>query len=598
MAKPILTYDNGQRTTLVGTADGQLPTWDNTLGEWQPAAPAQVTAANIVGGGAGTAGYYLRTTDGTTVEWAVGGGGGSGTVTSVSAGTGIAITGDNTVNPTVALAALSPDPSGTVGGAATVAQVTVDAYGRVTAASGVAIAISASAVTSGQLALARGGTGIDASTVTAGQLLIGATSGGMLALQSVSGDATLAHTGALTVTGLQTRPVSSAAPDVGEVIAWNGTEYVSVPMPSGGSGGGGVIYFFNQGTAGSGTGLPASTFQMGRTAQAAYSQITKSSISTGGWDRVGGFVTDAGDPNISTLPTGVWDLNLWATTASALGNVRARFVLYAYDNATDPELGVAIATSSEVEMFDQGTASQYIASLVVPSNVDLSGNKRLYLKLETRASVPSQSVEFGFGDAAPSHTHTTVPSVTGTGVVKVLNSVIVATGQQVSLTSEVSGTLPIGNGGTGAATANANTVFAGPTTGAAAAPGFRALVAADLPPQPYDLSGEYPGTVQANGTMFRFIAARAFTIKNSSGTTASKAYCETAPSSEVILSVRDNGVEFATITFPASTNVGTVALTGAPADYNVVVDDRITVVAPASVHGIKDVTFTFFAVTP
>jgi hypothetical protein len=41
--------------------------------------------------------------------------------------------------------------------------------------------------------------------------------------------------------------------------------------------------------------------------------------------------------------------------------------------------------------------------------------------------------------------------------------------------------LAVGEGGTGVATANANVVFSGPTSGAAAAPGFRALVGADLP---------------------------------------------------------------------------------------------------------------------
>lgn len=51
----------------------------------------------------------------------------------------------------------------------------------------------------------------------------------------------------------------------------------------------------------------------------------------------------------------------------------------------------------------------------------------------------------------------------------------------VSLTLGWTGTLAVARGGTGAATANANTVFAGPTTGGAAAPGFRALVAADIP---------------------------------------------------------------------------------------------------------------------
>ena len=642
MAKPIIIYDDGRRATLAGSATGQLPTWNNATGEWTAALPALVPASGIVGGGAGTAGYFLKTTDGTTVEWAAVPGGGSGTVTSVSAGTGISVTGDNTVNPTINLAALGVDPSGTFGDAATVAQVTVDAYGRVTAASGVAIAISASAITSGTLELARGGLGIDASGVTSGQLLIGGSAGGTLALKSVSGDATLTDLGVVTVTGLQGYDVSSAAPATGDVLIWSGTEYVSVPLPAGGSGGGGVIYFFNQATNASGTGLPGSTYQLGRSAQAAYSSITKSSISTGGWDRVGGFVTDAGDPNISTLPTGVWDLNLWATTASAVGNVRSRFVLYAYDNATDPELGVAIATSSEVEMFDQGGAAQYVASLVVPASVSLSGNKRLYLKLEVRASIASQSVEFGFGDAAPSHTHTTVPSVTGTGIVKVLNSVIVATGQQVDLSTaaaEVTGALPlanggtggtdaptarsslgaaasgansditsitglttpltVGQGGTGAATTTANTVFAGPTSGGAAAPGFRALVAADLPVLPYDLSGEYPGGVSSDAEVFHFIAVRPFTIK-AQGANPSYAYAGTVASG--------GSVQFTMTHYPAAGGTDAVgsysfadgastATFTISADKTFQAGDRLVVTAPTNTRSIGNVYWTFFAVT-
>lgn len=48
--------------------------------------------------------------------------------------------------------------------------------------------------------------------------------------------------------------------------------------------------------------------------------------------------------------------------------------------------------------------------------------------------------------------------------------------------SDITGTLPVANGGTGVTTAAANLVFAGPTSGAsAAAPSFRSLVAADLP---------------------------------------------------------------------------------------------------------------------
>jgi hypothetical protein len=50
----------------------------------------------------------------------------------------------------------------------------------------------------------------------------------------------------------------------------------------------------------------------------------------------------------------------------------------------------------------------------------------------------------------------------------------------VSLTTDVSGTLPIGNGGTGATTTSQNFAFVGPTSGSGA-PSFRALVAGDIP---------------------------------------------------------------------------------------------------------------------
>jgi len=59
----------------------------------------------------------------------------------------------------------------------------------------------------------------------------------------------------------------------------------------------------------------------------------------------------------------------------------------------------------------------------------------------------------------------------------------------------LTGVIPIANGGTAAATASANRVFAGPTSGGAAAPGFRALVAADIPSAAGDVTGDYSAVV-------------------------------------------------------------------------------------------------------
>lgn len=62
---------------------------------------------------------------------------------------------------------------------------------------------------------------------------------------------------------------------------------------------------------------------------------------------------------------------------------------------------------------------------------------------------------------------------------------------------DTSGTLPItvAQGGTGAATAGAKTVFAGPSSGSPAAPSFRALTASDLPSISFD---NISGTLAVN----------------------------------------------------------------------------------------------------
>ena len=59
----------------------------------------------------------------------------------------------------------------------------------------------------------------------------------------------------------------------------------------------------------------------------------------------------------------------------------------------------------------------------------------------------------------------------------------------VSLMADVSGTLPVANGGTGLTSTSANFIFAGPTTGAAAAPTWRGLVSADIPNNAASTSG-------------------------------------------------------------------------------------------------------------
>jgi hypothetical protein len=68
----------------------------------------------------------------------------------------------------------------------------------------------------------------------------------------------------------------------------------------------------------------------------------------------------------------------------------------------------------------------------------------------------------------------------------------------IPLTTGVTGILPVANGGTNAATAVANTIFAGPSSAGPSAPGFRTLVASDIPS--ISLSTGVTGTLPiANG---------------------------------------------------------------------------------------------------
>lgn len=66
--------------------------------------------------------------------------------------------------------------------------------------------------------------------------------------------------------------------------------------------------------------------------------------------------------------------------------------------------------------------------------------------------------------------------------------------------ANLSSAVPIAKGGTGAATANANVVFAGPTSGGAAAPSFRALVNADIPSNVSVLDRDVTATTLASST--------------------------------------------------------------------------------------------------
>ncbi len=236
------------------------------------------------------------------------------------------------------------------------------------------------------------------------------------------------------------------------------------------SGGGGVTWYLNQNTA---AGSPTTNLPVGasgavvKNLSATADGTSTTVVSTTNVpvlpatpELIAGFVTDATVPGLTGIPAGLWDFNVWAqANGNATNESYVQFKIYKYDGATAPTF---IAESVPVYLYDPDDVTQYTASVLIPAGTSLLTTDRIYVEVVGGSTTSNRQITLHFGNGEPSHVHTTL-----------LVPVNLATG--------VTGTLPVANGGTGVTTASANTVFAGPTSGGAAAPGFRSLVANDIP---------------------------------------------------------------------------------------------------------------------
>lgn len=124
---------------------------------------------------------------------------------------------------------------------------------------------------------------------------------------------------------------------------------------------------------------------------------------------------------------------------------------------------------------------------------------------------------------------TTYFSVTSAAITAANGSVFTGSGAGLTAipAASLTGQVAVANGGTGAATASANTFFAGPTSGSAAAPGFRAITAADLPASgapsgsltlwATPAAGEIGYQTSTAGTLAKVLASAAATAPNVAG---------------------------------------------------------------------------------
>lgn len=229
-----------------------------------------------------------------------------------------------------------------------------------------------------------------------------------------------------TVDGLQGQPVSNATPVNGQVLQYDGTTWVPGAIPTGGSGGGGVLYYLNFNTAAD-TPLtnipqtPNATKELGLVGETTGTSYLSPILSTASYDFLASFATDLNVPSATEIPAGIWDFNIFAnsTTTNNANQVYFKVEIRKYDGTNAP---VLIASSGDVYIYDPGEITQYVASVVMPQTTILSTD-RIVIYIYGRAHQNNNRLTFNFGDGYPSHTHSTMPSVTGTGVVKVVNGV-------------------------------------------------------------------------------------------------------------------------------------------------------------------------------
>jgi len=216
---------------------------------------------------------------------------------------------------------------------------------------------------------------------------------------------------------LKGNAVSATAPTTGQTLLWTGTAWApATPSSGGGGGANGLTYYLNQSNDADApvTNIPGTPKQLGRTGQTTQVDVTTGSLTPDTWTLVAGFVSEATpqDPATTLIPAGLWDFNVWALGVADQNHSNSiRLKSYIYNGTTLTALG-----TSAVQAIG-ATSQQYSVSMLVEQTTILATD-RIYVAIEALATANGHTVTAQFGDNTPSHVHTSLPLVGGTGLWK------------------------------------------------------------------------------------------------------------------------------------------------------------------------------------
>ena len=263
---------------------------------------------------------------------------------------------------------------------------------------------------------------------------------------------------------LKGQPVAATAPTSGQTLVWDGTAWTPA-TPSGGGGGGanGLTYYLNQGTNADAptTNLPGTPKQLGRSADASQTTAASGTLTQETWTQFAGFVTESTpqDPGTSDIPAGLWDFNVWLLgVANNNQSNQVRVKVFKYDGSAAPTL---LATSAAVTI---GTTAALVGFTVLVPETAMLVTDRIFVTLEAYATGNNHSVTGQFGGNTPSHVHTSLGLVAGTGLWKNVAGTLQSPASLLvnadvdaaaAIASSKLATVQVAQGGTGATNAQA-----------------------------------------------------------------------------------------------------------------------------------------------